>query len=215
MPIPIGAHDIHNKEDFFDHLTKLIAANLYINTWIFKIDDEFNGRGHASLNMIDIKTISELRKRKVEMTDAIVKKLKEVITKVLPKKVKIAQPSLYRTWDQYIERYCKVGGVIEAMPLCSTNHVSMPSISFFIEPSGESRIVGTFDRIEATQFVNAGCFYPATSLPSVNVLSLTKSIGKIMYDKGIIGHMAIDLVVFPNPMDERGPPLFWAIDLNC
>ena len=36
-----------------------------------------------------------------------------------------------------------------------------------------------------------------------------------MYDKGIIGHMAIDLVVFPNPMDERGPPLFWAIDLNC
>jgi len=60
-------------------LTKLIATNLYINTWIFKIDDEFNGRGHASLNMIDIKTISELRKRKVEMTDAITKKLKEVI----------------------------------------------------------------------------------------------------------------------------------------
>ena len=99
IPIPIGSHDIHNKEDFFDKLTKLIATNLYINTWIFKIDDEFNGRGHASINMIDIKTISELRKRKVEMTEAITKKLKEVITKTLPKKVKIAQPSLYRSWD--------------------------------------------------------------------------------------------------------------------
>ena len=77
----------------------MIADNLYINTWIFKIDDEFNGRGHASLNMIDIKTVSELRKRKVEMTEAITKKLKEVIVKTLPKKVKIAQPSLYRSWD--------------------------------------------------------------------------------------------------------------------
>lgn len=63
--------------------------------------------------------------------------------------------------------------------------------------------------------MNAGCFYPATSLPSVNIMSLTKSVGKIMYDKGIIGHIAIDLVVFPNPTDAQGAPLFWAVDLNC
>jgi hypothetical protein len=119
--------------------------------------------------MIDIRTITELRKRKVQMTDAITLKLKEVVVKTLPKKVKIAQPSLYRTWDDYIDRFCQVGGVIEAMPLCSVNHISMPSISFFIEPSGETRIIGSFDRIEATQFVNAGCFFPATSLPAHNV----------------------------------------------
>jgi len=80
----------------------LIAHNLYINTWIFKIDDEFNGRGHASLNVESVKTIMELRKKKVEMTESIIRKLEEVIKKILPKKAKIAQPSLYKNWESYM-----------------------------------------------------------------------------------------------------------------
>ena len=65
VPVPIGAHDIYNAKDFYEQLTKLVATNIYINTWIFKIDDEFNGRGHASLAVDSIKTVMELRKRKV------------------------------------------------------------------------------------------------------------------------------------------------------
>lgn len=84
------------------------------------------------------------------MTEAIQKKLEEVLMKIVPKKAKIAQPSLYRSWDQYIQRFCKVGGVIEATPPCPPTQLSMPSVSFFIEPSGETRLIGTFDRIEAT-----------------------------------------------------------------
>ena len=119
VPVPIGAHDIYEEKDFYEQLTKLIANNLYINIWIFKIDDEFNGRGHASLSVDSIKTVIELRKRKVQMTEAISKKLEEVIIKVLPKKVKIAQNSLYKSWESYIQKFCEIGGVIEATPLCS------------------------------------------------------------------------------------------------
>jgi hypothetical protein len=79
VPVPIGAHDIYDQKAFITQLTTLIAHNLYINTWIFKIDDEFNGRGHASLNVEQIKTILELRKNKVEMTDTIIRKLEDVI----------------------------------------------------------------------------------------------------------------------------------------
>jgi hypothetical protein len=61
-----------------------------VNTWIFKVDDESSGRGIASLNVDTIKTIIELRKKKVEMTESIIEKLLEVLKKVLPKKVKIA-----------------------------------------------------------------------------------------------------------------------------
>ena len=134
--MPIGAHDIYSQNEFLQQLTKLIAHNLYINTWIFKIDDEFNGRGHASLNVESVKTIMELRKKKVEMTESIVRKLEEVMRKVLPKKIKIAQPSLYRNYEMYITQFCKVGGVIEAAPLCSAAQVSSPSVSFMIEPDG-------------------------------------------------------------------------------
>ena len=66
VPVPIGAYDIYSFKEFCQHLTKLIAHNLFINVWIFKIDDEFNGRGHASLNVENVKTIMELRKKKVE-----------------------------------------------------------------------------------------------------------------------------------------------------
>jgi hypothetical protein len=54
------------------------------------VDDEFNGRGHAALSVESIKTIQELRKRKIEMTEPIIEKIQEVIKKILPKKVKIA-----------------------------------------------------------------------------------------------------------------------------
>lgn len=116
------------------------------------------------------------------MTEAIVKKLEEVMIKIVPKKAKIAMPSLYRNWDDYIKRFCKIGGVIEAAPMCSPAHLSMPSVSFFIEPDGETRLVGSFDRIEATQYVNGGCFFPQTSLPSVNLVWLAKSITTVLYE---------------------------------
>lgn len=118
VPVPIGAYDIYTFDDFCHHLTKLIAHNLYINIWIFKIDDEFNGRGHASLKVENVKTIMELRKKKVEMTESIIRKLEEVIRKIIPKKAKVAQPTLYTSWDSYMAQFCKVGGVIEAAPLC-------------------------------------------------------------------------------------------------
>lgn len=149
------------------------------------------------------------------MTEGIVSKLKEVIVKTIPKKVKIAQPSLFPNWESYLERFCNTGGVIEAVPLCSPNQISQPSISFFVEPSGESTLVGTFDRIEATQYVNGGCFFPASSLPQMNISAFINSIGSIMYEKGIIGHVTVDLVTFPNPQDPQGHPLFWAVDLSA
>jgi hypothetical protein len=50
----------------------LIANNLDVNIWIFKIDDEFGGRGHASLDVEQIRTVVELRRKKVEMTEAVI-----------------------------------------------------------------------------------------------------------------------------------------------
>ena len=75
VPTAVGCRDIHEPKDFYKQLTKLVANNLYTNTWLFKIDNEFNGRGHASLQVDQIKTILELRKKKVEMTEAIIEKL--------------------------------------------------------------------------------------------------------------------------------------------
>jgi hypothetical protein len=75
VPTPIAAYDIYDKHEFLNSLARLVAHNLFVNTWIFKIDDEFNGRGHAALSVDSIKTILELRKRKIEMTEPIIEKI--------------------------------------------------------------------------------------------------------------------------------------------
>lgn len=68
----MSAYDIYEKDEFETALSRLIANNLDVNVWIFKMDDEFNGRGHASLNVEQVRTIMELRKKKVEMTEAVI-----------------------------------------------------------------------------------------------------------------------------------------------
>lgn len=68
----------------------MIANNLDVNVWLFKIDDEFGARGHASLDVEQVRTINELKKRKVEMTESVIARLQGVISQVLPKKIRIA-----------------------------------------------------------------------------------------------------------------------------
>ena len=57
MPTPICSVDIYDEKEFIHSLAQLISKNLYVTTWIFKIDDEFNGRGTASLNVDAIKPL--------------------------------------------------------------------------------------------------------------------------------------------------------------
>ena len=119
IPIPVSAYDIYDRAEFESALARLIANNLDVNVWIFKVDDEFGARGHASLDVEQVRTIVELKKKKVEMTEAVIQRLQEVLSKILSKKVKLAQPTLYRNWEHYMEDFCRSGGVIEAAPpLC-------------------------------------------------------------------------------------------------
>jgi len=46
-----------------------------VNVWLFKIDDEFGARGHASLAVDSMKAIVELRRRKVKMSEEIIRRL--------------------------------------------------------------------------------------------------------------------------------------------
>ena len=45
----MSAYDISDKNEFELALARLIINNLDVNTWIFKIDDEYGARGHACL----------------------------------------------------------------------------------------------------------------------------------------------------------------------
>ena len=216
IPIPVSAYDIQERQEFELALARLIANNLDVNVWLFKIDDEYNARGHASLNVEQVRTIMELRKKKVEMTEGVITRLQQVLSKVLPKKIKLAQPTLYQSYDHYMDQFCKKGGVIEAAPpMCQINQLHSPSVAFLIEPDGNIRLIGSFDKFSGSEFVNAGCFFPQTSLPQIDLTKICTSVGQALYEKDVIGHVTIDLVSFPNVEDPKAHPFFWAVDISC
>ena len=49
----------------------------------------------------------------------------------------------------------------------------------------------------------------------MNLQTMFKSIGSILYEKGVFGHVTVDLISFPDPTGNSAHPLFYAIDLNC
>jgi IQ domain-containing protein H len=65
VPTPVSSVDIYDEQEFVLSLAKLIVGNLYVQTWVFKIDDEFNGRGTAYLNLDHVKSLSNLRKKHI------------------------------------------------------------------------------------------------------------------------------------------------------
>lgn len=49
----------------------------------------------------------------------------------------------------------------------------------------------------------------------MNLMTISKSVGEVLFERGLIGHVTIDLVSFPDPSSEKAHPLFWAVDINC
>lgn len=162
-----------------------------------------------------MKPLAALKRKPVQLGDQLVEQIVDILTKVLPRKVVIPMKNLYRGWSEFLQAFCRVGGVIEAAPTCQSNQMSSPSICFVVEPDGNVELIGSLDRYQAKEHINAGCFFPQQSLPNMNMKTICSSIGEVLYDKGVIGHVTVDLVSFPDPTAPKSHPLFWAVDLNC
>lgn len=133
IPCPPGAYEIYDEKELINSLTILIANNININTWIFKIDDEFNGRGIAWFSVNGIGFFKELRKvGKFEVTENLLGRIRDMLTQVLPNRMKFATPSLYPNYKEYMLNFVRKGGIIEAMPNAPLSSINSPSISLLI-----------------------------------------------------------------------------------
>ena len=48
-------------------------------------------------------------------------KIITILNKWLSKRVKLAMSRLYASWNEFLDAFCRVGGVIEAAPTCLSN----------------------------------------------------------------------------------------------
>eukprot|EP00945_MAST-04E_sp_MAST-4E-sp1_P006243 g6243.t1 len=197
MNTPPGAHDLYEEEEIHSALAKLIAAYIDVPRWIFKIDDEFGGRGHAYFDVVNLKQVVKLRNERAkfskadqgywgrpEVQEGARMRLIENLRTVLKQKVVLAGPEVYKDWKRYVKTFTRVGGVIEACPL---DVRGSPSANLLIEPSGSITLISTQDQIFATPFRYCGSSFPQRSVPHVAIRGAALAICQKLFDKGIIG----------------------------
>uniref|UniRef100_A0A7S4HAW2 IQCH-like ATP-grasp domain-containing protein n=1 Tax=Guillardia theta TaxID=55529 RepID=A0A7S4HAW2_GUITH len=214
---PPGAYDLYSTEETLHALARLIFERLDVQRWLFKIDDEFGGRGHAWLETSALQSHAALlreRERSLNLwmdpqkQQAALRKVVEELEQILPKRAQIAHKDIYPTWEAYEETFTRVGGTIEA---AAGGQVDSPCVNLFILPTGEVSIHSTHDHLFTQDYHYMGAIFPQQTANKKALNAAATAIGKVCADKGIIGYISVDFVAF---RDEEGYPRLWAVDLN-
>uniref|UniRef100_A0A7S0VNS7 IQCH-like ATP-grasp domain-containing protein n=1 Tax=Hemiselmis tepida TaxID=464990 RepID=A0A7S0VNS7_9CRYP len=214
---PPGAYDLYSEHETIHSLARLIFERLDVKVWLLKIDDEFAGRGHASLDVTQLQCHQALtRERERSMSlwldpnkqQAALNKVVEELARVVPRAVRIAHKRLFPTWEGFLETFTRVGGVIEAVP---TGAVASPEVNLLIEPSGEVVVQSTHDQVFSADYQYVGATFPQKSTNQTALRQAAMAVGKACMDKGITGYLSVDFVSFN---DADGMQRLWAVDLN-
>ena len=212
-----GAHDLYDEEDLLGALAQLISMHLDVPRWMFKLDDEFGGRGHAHVDTKSLSCYQQLLKEhdaapdewEEEATQAHVhQRLVAELLEVLPQRAVINMRWLWRTWADYVVAFKRVGGVIEASPL---EIRSSPSANLLVEPDGTINLTSVHEQIFSSAYTFVGAALPQTAVPFPALREAAVAVGKACYQRNIIGHVGVDFVSF---LDHEGVLRVWAVDLN-
>ena len=119
--------------------------------------------------------------------------LVQKLSHALPVNVVINMRWLWNSWQDYVDAFKRVGGVVEASPL--TIHAS-PSANLFIEPDGNLSLTSTHEQIFSSTFTFVGAAFPQISVPFPALREATIAVGRACYERGIVGHVGVDYVAF-------------------
>ena len=67
---------------------------------------------------------------------------------------------MYEGFEDYVQKFCEKGGMIEASPCIVQKDIGSPAIAFFIEPNGEHQVIGTYEKLNAGLMTPCGFDIP-------------------------------------------------------
>ena len=205
-------------------LVALVRENPFVRKWVFKVNDEYDSRGIAVLDLRKVDPLKDVSKRveallspqdasSIENVIVLLTGVRaglegdEHVTGLLETHVHIHNKEVYPTWDSYVRAFASVGGIIEAYPEWV---VGSPSANVYIDPLGNIEILSTHEQIFAKDFTFVGASFPQSSVPHLPLAKATMAIAKRCYEEGIIGYFGIDFVA----LRQEGFLRLWAVDLN-
>lgn len=129
----------------------------------------------------------------------------------MAEKLKIATPTVYRTYEDFMGRFIKKGGVIEARPTLSNREtLSYPSVTFCLEPSGEQSIVATYEKILGSPYRSYACSFPQKCMDMKIASNIIRQICESFKLRKIFGYFTIDFVCLDGA-NEKG---VWPIGID-
>jgi hypothetical protein len=221
--LPPGELDIYSLQQMYEILSQLIVDNLSVYRWLFKIDDEFDGRGIAYIDISQhlqcyVWCVKEAQRygadkwRKKWAQEAAYLKIMNELPLVLSDYAKPSNTKAYPDWSTFIEAFLSQGGVIEACP--PSDSVTSVSVGLLIQPGAAgAQLVASGDQIHAdSQLACWGLSMPQSSVDPTVLNDACFKIAESCRVRGIVGYITIDFVTFINPLTMQQE--LWATDLD-
>ncbi|XP_077988694.1 IQ domain-containing protein H-like [Glandiceps talaboti] len=221
VEVPPSEYDVYSLPQLHECLAQLVTENLDVKRWLFKLDDEFDGRGIAYCDVsVNLKCYTWAKKEeqrygekwsKKWAQEAAFIKIHAEIPDVLAKNSIPVNTAVFPTWEKFLEAFLSQGGVIEACP--PSESVTALSVDMLIEPTGKINVISCGDQIHAeTPFMSWGISVPQSSVEPAVLSDACQKVGKACHQRGVVGYFTADFVTFidARTMEQK----LWAIDLN-
>ena len=215
IPFPVSAWDISTEEEFYSSLAHLIATYPNFNVWIFKINNEYNGRGIAYLDISKNLYILNLKKEKYNNDNFSIELFQEKLylnlKNILNNNVIFVYNNLYKNFNEYLNFFLKNQGIIESCPTSSLEGIiNSPSCPILIQPNGNIQFLPFYDKINLEYFKNIVNISPTSFNNQFELKNIVKKIGEFLFRQDIIGYITIEFITFHNGKKY----LFWGIDIK-
>lgn len=214
-------YDIYTQQQLEEALAKLIIQNLHINRWLFKIDNNFDGRGTAFCDVTphllcynfaekEAARYAEKWKEKWAYENVYNLVLKE-LPSILERYGSPVDKKLFRGWREFLEEFLREGGIIEAAPPAES--VTGLTGNVLIEPTGDIKVLSVADQIHSVSPYKCwGHTVPQASFDTSILNGCILSISQACRSRGIVGYLSIDFVTFIDP--ELEEQQLWAVGLQ-
>ncbi|KAJ8304824.1 hypothetical protein KUTeg_018407 [Tegillarca granosa] len=221
VEVPPSEYDVYSLGQLHECLAQLVTENLLVTRWLFKLDDEFDGRGIAYCDISkhlpcynwalkECRRYGEKWSKKWAQEAAYIK-IHAEIPDVLAEHAMPVHTELYPTWEKFLDAFLSQGGVIEACP--PSDSITTLTVDMLIEPNGKYNILSLGDQIHAeTPFSCWGVSIPQSSVEPETLNTACNKVAEACKSRGIIGYFAIDFVTFIDSknMEQK----LWALDLS-
>ena len=191
---PIGAEDLHTREDLVDALAEMRTRHPTMVEAIVKLNDGVSGQGNAVVDLRGLPGPGEPDER----------------TLLEERLAGLQLESASMTAAEYFELFARGGGIVEER--ITGDRLLSPSVQLRVLPDRTVEVLSTHDQVlgGASGQSYLGCVFPADPAYSRKIAEDALPVAQRLAELGVLGRFAIDFVV----AESDGEWSTYAIELN-